>query len=154
MPLLKFSNNTLYPAVEEARYEVVLDDWLQNRPAHADATTLVVPNDAVLDEISEDVAGFQTVVLEFPSFRDGRAYSQARVLREQFDYTGEIRARGDIRQDQLLFMRRCGFDAFEFEGPNVGAVSDALKEFSFYYQNAADGAAPIWRQRRARAAAA
>ena len=53
------------------------------------------------------------VALEFPKFTDGRAYSQARLLRERYGYRGEIRAVGDVLRDQLRFMARSGFDAFE-----------------------------------------
>ena len=154
MPLLKFSSGRLHPAVEEAGSEVSLADWRDNPQAHADATALVIPNDASIDDLGPDVSGFSTIILTFPTFKDGRAYSQARILRERFGYTGEIRARGDVLRDQLLFMRRCGFDAFEFQGAHADAAAEALKEFSYVYQPCADGAAPVWRQRAARAAAA
>jgi uncharacterized protein (DUF934 family) len=154
MPLLKFSGNRLYPAVEEAKSEVSLDDWRANRFAHADATALVIPNDADIDDIGPDVAGFSAIILEFPAFKDGRAYSQARLLRERFGYSGEIRARGAVLRDQLLFMKRCGFDAFELAGSNADAADEALGEFSFAYQCAADGGDPVWRRRLSRAAAA
>ena len=49
----------------------------------------------------------------FPSFKDGRAYSQARVLREQYGFRGELRATGNVLRDQFLFLLRAGFDAFE-----------------------------------------
>ena len=52
------------------------------------------------------------VALEFPQFRDGRAYSYARILRERFAFDGEIRAVGDVLMEQLHFMLRTGFDAF------------------------------------------
>ena len=50
--------------------------------------------------------------VDFPKFTDGRAYSQARLLRGRYGYRGELRANGDVLRDQLLFMQRCGFDAF------------------------------------------
>ncbi len=151
MKLLKFSGNLLAPALEEPLSEVMLDDWRANRQAHAGATALAIPNDASLGDIVEDLSGFSTVILTFPTFKDGRAYSQARIIRERFFYTGEIRARGDVLRDQILFMTRCGFDAFEFES---GDANDALGEFSFAYQASADRVEPVWRQRLSRAAAA
>ncbi len=154
MPLLKFSGNRLYPAVEEAKNEVTLDEWRANRFAHADATALVVPNDADISDIGADVSGFSAIILEFPAFKDGRAYSQARLLRERFGFAGEIRARGAVLRDQLFFMKRCGFDAFEFSGPNADAAAGAMHEFSFAYQGAADDYDPVWRRRLSRAAAA
>ncbi|MFN2332371.1 MAG: DUF934 domain-containing protein [Halomonas sp.] len=53
------------------------------------------------------------VALEFPRFTDGRPYSHARLLRTRLGYRGELRAVGDVRRDQIDFMRRCGFDTFE-----------------------------------------
>ncbi len=100
-----------------------------------------------------DLSGFSTIILDFPAFKDGRAYSQARLLRERYGYSGEIRARGDILRDQLLFMARCGFDAFEYQG-DVASAEAAMREFSFAYQSAADQAAPVWRRRLSKAAAA
>lgn len=153
MKLLKLSRGRLFPALEEPLAEVSLEDWRDNPQGHADATALKISNDTSLTDVKCDLAGFSTIVLEFPAFKDGRAYSQARLLRERYGYTGEIRARGDVLRDQLLFMARCGVDAFEFSG-DVDGANAALKEFSFAYQPAADDASPVWRKRLDRAAAA
>ncbi len=83
------------------------------------------------------------VALEFPKFRDGRAYSAARVLRERLAYGGEVRAVGDVRLDQAKFMVRCGFDAFEpADGASPDAWTLAAFRFRHVYQRAADGRAP------------
>jgi uncharacterized protein (DUF934 family) len=153
MKLLKLSRDRLFPAFQEPLAEVSLEDWRDNPQGHADATALRISNEVSLADVKCDLAGFSVIILDFPKFKDGRAYSQARLLRERYGYTGEIRARGEILRDQLLFMARCGFDAFEFAGETEGANA-ALGEFSFVYQPAADGATPVWRQRLARAAAA
>ena len=154
MPLLKFVHSQFLPALEEPLHEVTLADWCANPQAHADATALVVSNDASLAEIHLDLNGFDSIVLDFPSFTDGRAFSQARLLRERYGFAGEIRARGEILRDQIFFMTRCGIDAFEFDGVRTPAMQDALHEFTFAYQPAADGADPVWRKRGQRAAAA
>lgn len=154
MRLIKFSEGRLQPAMAEARREVSLGEWRDNPQAHADATALLISNDESLDDIAGDLSGFSAIILDFPKFGDGRAYSQARLLRERHRFTGEIRARGDVLRDQLLFMIRCGFDAFEFAGLDANEAQAALREFSFVYQTAADGAAPVWRKRLAQAAAA
>lgn len=154
MPLLKFNGDRLFPAVEEARNEVTLESWRANPQAHPDAVALVIPNDADIDDLGCDVSGFSTIILEFPAFKDGRAYSQARILRSRFLYTGEIRARGNVLRDQILFMKRCGFNAFELAGSDAEGASAALSEFSHVYQTSADGASPLWRRRQSRAAAA
>lgn len=87
------------------------------------------------------------IEVSFPSFRDGRGYSSARVLREA-GYTGELRAAGDVLVDQIGFMRRCGFDSFAPESPIDQATLDAsLARFSNVYQPAADGAVPVWKLR-------
>jgi uncharacterized protein (DUF934 family) len=154
MKLLKLSRGRFAPAFEEPLEEVALDDWRDNPQNHADATALVIANDVSLSDIGDDLNGFSVIVLDFPKFTDGRAYSQARILRERYCYTGEIRARGEILRDQIHFMTRCGIDAFEFSGAEKNQAEEALKEFSFVYQPAADKSEPVWRLRLARAAAA
>lgn len=154
MPLLKLNRDRLTPALEEPLTEVSLEDWRDNPQEHADATALRISNDTPLAGVKCDLHGFSVIILDFPAFKDGRAYSQARLLRERYGYTGEIRARGDILRDQLFFMVRCGINAFEYPSDDVAGADAALKEFTFAYQPAADKAAPVWRQRQASAAAA
>ena len=87
------------------------------------------------------------VEIDFPRFRDGRGYSSARILREA-GYTGEIRASGDVLVDQMLFMRRCGFDSFAPNAPiDPVALEGALSRFDYVYQTAADDAVPVWKLR-------
>ncbi len=106
------------------------------------------------EPFAEDIDQFNAVALEFPQFKDGRSYSHARILRDRMDYRGELRAVGNVLRDQLLFMHRCGFDAFavpaEFSPDDYVA---ALREFTVWYQPAADTRAPVWQLRhRGRAA--
>jgi uncharacterized protein (DUF934 family) len=68
--------------------------------------------------VASDLHHFALIALEFPRFRDGRAYTHARMLRERFHFAGEVRAVGDVLQEQLHFMQRCGFDSFEVSGPD------------------------------------
>jgi len=87
------------------------------------------------------------IEISFPKYRDGRGYSSARVLREA-GYTGELRASGDVLVDQILPMRRCGFDSFVADSEideEVLAKLDGL--FADVYQRAADGRSPIWARR-------
>jgi uncharacterized protein (DUF934 family) len=87
------------------------------------------------------------VEVSFPKFRDGRGYSTARILREA-GYTGELRAQGDVLVDQILPMRRCGFDSFAPEAPVDRATLDAsLARYDHVYQAAADAAVPVWKLR-------
>lgn len=84
------------------------------------------------------------VEVSFPSFRDGRGYSAARILREH-GYRGELRAEGDVLVDQLPFMRRCGFDSFAPAAPlDEAVVARALARYEHVYQPAADGRVPVW----------
>src|SRR5476649_2735616 len=75
-----------------------------------------------VEKLGARLDGVKLVVLEFPKFTDGRAYSQARILRERLGYTGELRASGAVFLDQLPFLLRCGFDAFESEQKGFGAA--------------------------------
>ncbi|NOX94729.1 MAG: DUF934 domain-containing protein [Alphaproteobacteria bacterium] len=154
MTLLKLAHGQLLPALEEPLHEVLLKDWRANPHAHADATALVITNGESIMDVAADLNGFDIVILDFPAFTDGRAYSQARLLRERLSFSGEIRARGNILRDQVFFMVRCGFNAFEFDGQLASDVALSLNEFSLVYQSAGDEREPIWRKRTARAAAA
>ena len=87
------------------------------------------------------------IEVSFPKFRDGRGYSSARILRES-GYTGEIKAVGDVLLDQLLFMRRCGFDSFAPDHPiDPAAAERAFNAYPAVYQQAADGEVPVWKLR-------
>ena len=87
------------------------------------------------------------VEVSFPSFRDGRGYSAARILREG-GYTGELRAAGDVLVDQVPFMRRCGFDSFAPEAPiDAATLQRSLDRYEFDYQAAADASVPVWKLR-------
>jgi uncharacterized protein (DUF934 family) len=84
------------------------------------------------------------VEVAFPTFRDGRGYSAARILREA-GYEQELRAAGDILLDQVVPLRRAGFDAFASRVPlEADQVKAALARFPFVYQKAADALPPVW----------
>ena len=90
-----------------------------------------------------DLDGLELIVLDFPKFTDGRAYSQARLLRRA-GYAGELRASGAVFRDQLPFLLRCGFDSFDSEQPGFGAgLAKAKTLFSAAYQPTEDGSSPI-----------
>ena len=111
------------------------------------------PNDAV-EQIAGDLDRFAVIALEFPKFTDGRAMSQARLLRERHGYRGEIRAIGKVLRDLLLFMHRCGFDAFEVaDNVTAGIIAKSLSEFDVFYQPAADGSRSVIQQRYEKSAA-
>lgn len=98
-------------------------------------------------EIAADLDHFDVVALNFPTFRDGRAYSYARLLRERYGYKGEIRAVGNVLRDQMFYMARCGINAFEVEpGKSAEDALKAFDDFSVTYQNAADTDLPHFRR--------
>jgi len=76
--------------------------------------------------LKDDLANIDAIALEFPIFRDGRAFSWARMLRERFAYQGEIRAVGHFLYDQLAFLMRVGFDAFEVRVPGAPAADEIV----------------------------
>jgi len=90
--------------------------------------------------IAADLHHFSVVALEFPKFRDGRAYTHARHLKERLGYAGEIRAVGDVLQEQLHFMQRCGFNAFDIAGPDPEqAWATIAGDHTVWYQATGDG---------------
>lgn len=101
--------------------------------------------------IAGDLEHFAVVALEFPKFRDGRAYSYARLLRERYQFAGELRAVGEVLLEQLFFMLRTGFDAFDVQGADpLKDYRTALADFSVWYQPAADGRPTAMQLRRAK----
>ncbi len=107
-------------------------------------------------QVAEDLDRFALIALEFPAFTDGRAYSTARLLRQRYGYTGELRAVGNVLRDQLLFMQRCGFDTYECPDAEVAdaATADwngAFEEIDVVYQAAADRRRPAAELRAAAA---
>jgi uncharacterized protein (DUF934 family) len=102
------------------------------RPA---PTGVIWPNDRKVSELASYLDWIALVALVFPTFRDGRAYSQARLLRERYRFRGELRATGQVLRDQLLFLHRAGFDAFELTKDRDAAhVAEALHRYSVFYQ--------------------
>lgn len=105
--------------------------------------------------IADDVGRFSVICLEFPKFTDGRAYSYARILRSRYLYAGELRAVGNVLRDQLLFMRRCGFDAFEIpDAADAARWVAAFGDFSVRYQPSVDRAPTTFQLRGGEAAIA
>jgi len=108
--------------------------------ARADKVGVIWPNNRDVDDLVPHLDRLGAVALVFPSFRDGRAYSQARLLRERYLYRGELRATGQVLRDQFVFMLRAGFDAFEVKKPaDAEAFAQTVKRYSVFYQPTGDG---------------
>lgn len=133
MPLFRESSTA--PVANDGPTPVPFADW---RGAPSGAAVSLANTDPV-EEMAAHVEGLALVVLHFPKFTDGRAYSQARLLRERYGYRGELRATGAVLQDQLPFLLRCGFDSFESDQAGFGeALARARTLFSVVYQPVGD----------------
>jgi uncharacterized protein (DUF934 family) len=125
-------------AMPEGGVIVTLEQWQAGRErlrGHNGRLGLRLKSDQSPAAIADDLGHFDLIALEFPRFGDGRAYSHARLLRERHGFKGELRAVGNVLRDQLLFMLRCGFDAFEIANENaVEAWREAVAEIDLFYQ--------------------
>ncbi|MEE8659005.1 Oxidoreductase [Acetobacteraceae bacterium EV16G] len=100
------------------------------------ATSIRLNVDDDIADLKPFLPHLQSVILVFPSFRDGRAFTQARALREKLKFAGEILAEGHPLPDQIDFMRRCGFDAVLLEDDAACTAWAAHKtHFPQNYQN-------------------
>lgn len=150
--------------------ELIADDWRYLGEEAPAAAALIVPCDALLrgpqwrdwpgrlgvrlapadapEALVAELPRLQLVAIEFPNPGDGRGYSQARLLRERLGFTGELRAIGPgVRQDQVFFLARSGFDALELAaGEDVAAAVRAFERYDVAYQPSA-AQLPLRRQR-------
>ena len=109
---------------------------------------VIWPNNRDVDDLVPWLGSLAAVALVFPTFRDGRAYSQARLLRERYGYRGELRATGQVLRDQFVFMLRAGFDALEAKKESdAEAFALTAKRYTVFYQPTGDGRLTALRQR-------
>jgi uncharacterized protein (DUF934 family) len=142
--------------------EIVDDDWLyvaeaaqspqaplivsfeqwQNEPdtwvARGGPLGVVLSPQHTVEVLAPDLARFALIAANFSGPSEGRGYSQARVLRERLKFTGELRATGYVRRDQLFFMARCGFNSFELPEADLADAHSAFATFSAAYQPSND----------------
>jgi uncharacterized protein (DUF934 family) len=138
LPSLRFRDDE--PADEPA---VSLDAFLDQ----PEAVSVRIEGGDDVRRLAPVLDRLRLVEVDFPRFRDGRGYSSARILREM-GYRGELKAVGDVLVDQLLFMRRCGFDSFGPDAPiDTATALRALNHFDFVYKQATDARAPVWKLR-------
>jgi len=133
---------------------VSLEQWQAHRDAlvaRREPLGVKLRSDQMPQAIADDLEHFDVIALEFPKFRDGRAYSYARLLRERYGYKKELRAVGEVLLEQLHFMLRCGFDAFEIRDPDpLGAFRAAAADYTVWYQPTGDGRPTAMQLRRQR----
>lgn len=137
----------------EAHQDVVvsLETLLANQQAllNRDGKLAIkVPGETEPEAFAGFLPHLAMVAIVFPKFSDGRGYSLARLLRDRYKYKGEVRAVGDVLRDQLFFMHRVGFDAFDIREDRC--ATDALQAFADFtvtYQGDVHEARPIYHRR-------
>ena len=137
------------PLPQEGEFIAPLSVWLENKD-NSNIVGVALTGDDDLEAISGDLERLRIIALCFPVFRDGRAYSMARSLRQNHGYQGELRAVGEVHRDQLYYMSRVGFDCLQLpEGRDAEAALTAFKEISVQYQSSSDQPLPLYRRRSA-----
>jgi uncharacterized protein (DUF934 family) len=137
---------------------VTLARWRTEREAllaaHS-AVGVLVPNTADIEAVYPEIGDRPLIALQFPTFTDGRALSQAVVLRKRLRFARELRAVGDVIRDLVFWLGRCGFDSIVPRGDqSLEGCRAALQELRVAYQAAADEHTPVWVRRRGVDAAA
>ena len=106
-----------------------------NDASIADACQNVLKIDNTADPLSLDLTGVARIELQFPKFTDGRAFSQAFLLRRRLGFAGDIRATGDVLIDQLVQMQRSGFSSAVLRaGVDVADAARQFERYASYYQ--------------------
>jgi uncharacterized protein (DUF934 family) len=144
--------NDIDAPLPEGNLLVSLDVWEAQKDTltHRDMVGLWLKNDQCISSISEILAQFSVIAIDFPVFMDGRGFSIARLLRDRYSYKGEVRATGGIIRDQLCYLKRSGFNAFDMEADiDLEASLQSLNDFTESYQTSADQTTPLFRRRQA-----
>lgn len=132
--------------VEDDGPEVLdLEQWLE-MDDRATRAVMLEPGET-LAPLIEHLDEIPLVLVNFPTFMDGRGFSYGRELRER-GYKGELRAVGHFIRDQLTYLSRCGFDAFQMEDESqLEEAMESLRDFTEYYQASINQPAPLFRRR-------
>ncbi len=118
---------------------IVWQDHWERLVTRPEPIGVLLASDEHPEVIGDDVDQLDLIALEFPTFRDGRAYSYARLIRERYGFTGELRAIGDVLLEQLHYMERVGFDAFELDSDDpLTDFETAADDFTVWYQPSGD----------------
>lgn len=99
-------------------------------------------------DLSKDAVDLPLIAVNFPVFRDGRAFSSAAILRERLLFKGELRAIGDVLRDQVFYMKKCGINSFEVEESlDADELLQAFADFKDSYQSTVENPEPLFRRR-------
>lgn len=124
------------------QWHAVREHWPAGLP-----TGVIFPNDADIETLQADLPRLSLVVLQFPKWVDGRAYSQAHLLRSRFRYGGEVRAVGDVVVDMMPLLQRTGFDAVVLRGDQKREHAErALDFFAGHYQGDVQQTRPLFQR--------
>ncbi len=115
-----------------AQWHAVRDQWPAKSAADHKPVGVMLANDADIEVLEADLPKLSLVVLNFPKWTDGRAYSQAHILKARYRFGGEIRATGDVLVDMTPMLARTGFDAIALRGDQDRAVAE--RTLSFFAQ--------------------
>jgi uncharacterized protein (DUF934 family) len=113
------------------------EQWTRRRAEFESTQPLgvIVPNTLDVEALHNDLPRWSLLALQFPKWTDGRAYSQARLLRARLRFGGEVRATGEVLVDMLPLLHRSGFDAVLMRADqNLDAAQRALRFFAGHYQ--------------------
>lgn len=125
--------------------------WLAQKDTLQTRTDVGVwlDSDESAELVGAEANRFPVIGVNFPLFMDGRSFSTARLLRERYGFTGELRAVGNFIRDQLCYLRRCGVNAFAFANAetNLDDAVKSLQDFQEYYQASVDQPLPLFRRR-------
>jgi uncharacterized protein (DUF934 family) len=110
---------------------------------------LLLQADERVEDVADDLEYFIIIAVNFPKFVDGRGYTTASLLRQRYQYQGELRAVGDILHDQLYYLKRVGFDAWALKDgkSTTYALEKGFAPFSDAYQTSTDQPEPYFRRR-------
>ena len=99
-------------------------------------------------DLANDAAELPLIAVNFPVFRDGRAFSSAAILRERLSFKGDLRAIGDVLRDQVFYMKKCGINSFEIEDSlEAEEILQAFADFKDSYQSTVEIPEPLFRRR-------
>lgn len=129
-------------------YLVPLSAWLENPDIRNENIGVWLDGDTDAGQLTSTLTSASAIAVVFAAFADGRGFSLARILREDCDFTGELIAAGNYIQDQLFYLKRCGFSAFSVDDDaDIDSMLISLQDFSNSYQASCDESRPLFRRR-------
>jgi uncharacterized protein (DUF934 family) len=130
-----------------AQWHAVREQWPAKGTDAYKPVGVILPNDTDIEVLEHDAAKLDLVVLSFPKWTDGRAYSQAHILRSRFGFKGEIRATGDVLVDMMPLLQRCGFNGVSLRGDQDQGIAE--RQLGFFaarghYQGDVQATKPVF----------